>query len=150
MRKENISPPIFQHKQYISGDFFESRIFYLISSRKLFYKEFWISAKLYRCSSQFYGPTNTEECSSIFSNIICRMTYIFMSSFLRISILIRDKYTTTSRSWVSSSSSIAIDYKFHTIKIWKHDKKTKRRNLQNSKNNDKVYKIYSLFFLLCL
>jgi hypothetical protein len=51
----------------------------------------------------------SEIGSSIFCDIIGRMTDEFMSSLERKALIVYDKNTTTRRSWVSSGTSIRID-----------------------------------------
>lgn len=110
----DLPSPRLQHIAYTSSKFFELWILDLISSSKLLDDEFRIRTKLYLRRTEFDRSSDTEESRSILSDIIGRMSDIFMAFLERLPPCIGDEYPTTRRSGISSRSTIRKYYDFHT------------------------------------
>ncbi len=109
------SSPVPYHTMNIWDKCFEMWCLDLIATWKLFDKKLTISSEFYLRSSEFDCSSYTQRCCSVFCDIIRRMSDIFMSSLERSAMGIHDINTTTSRSGISSSSTITIHYYFHSI-----------------------------------
>jgi hypothetical protein len=111
--EEDFPSPFLQDFADLSCEGFESWILDLIATRELLDEELTIRSQLDLACSELYSTTDSEECGSVFGDIISRMSDILVSPLEGMSCIICDEYSTSCNSRISPCTAICVDYEFH-------------------------------------
>lgn len=113
--KSSFSSPAREGFMDLQPDFFELWVFDLVVSRELLDHELGVCAEFYLCCTEFYSTLYTKESTSILCDIIGGNTEIFVPTLCDSSIERTYKNPASSRTRVSTRTSICVDYVFHII-----------------------------------
>jgi hypothetical protein len=99
----------------LQPDFFEFSIFYLVVPRELLDHELTVCAELYLSRTEFDGTSDPKMSGSIFCDIVGGNTEILEPALSDTPIERTYKNPASSRTRVSTRTSICVDYVFHII-----------------------------------
>lgn len=115
MCKGNHPSPMRDTFMDLQPDFFEFRIFYLVVPRELLDHELGVCTELYLSRTEFDGASDTEISGSILCDVVGGDAEILEPALSDTPIERTYKNPASSRTRVSSRTSICVDYVFHII-----------------------------------